>query len=98
MPTYSYRCKNCGHTYDAFQSIKAEPDTECPVCKGQVERLIGAGAGIVFKGSGFYVTDYKKTGQSTSTTTESTGSASSSASSSSVTKTDSSNGSSVADS
>ncbi|MCE9597080.1 MAG: zinc ribbon domain-containing protein [Spirochaetia bacterium] len=61
MPTYSYQCQSCGHEYDALQSIKSEPDTVCPKCQGRVERLIGAGAGIVFKGSGFYVTDYKKT-------------------------------------
>ncbi len=60
MPTYSYQCKDCGHTYDAFQSISADPDTECPQCGGTVQRLIGGGSGIVFKGSGFYVTDYKK--------------------------------------
>lgn len=60
MPTYSYQCKDCGHRYDAFQSMKADPDTVCPECNGTVERLIGAGAGIVFKGSGFYVTDYRK--------------------------------------
>lgn len=82
MPTYSYRCKDCGHTYDAYQSIKADPDTECPVCKGQVERLIGAGAGIVFKGSGFYVTDYKKSSQSNAKSTESAGSSDSKSSAS----------------
>ncbi|HBS04725.1 MAG TPA: FmdB family transcriptional regulator [Leptospiraceae bacterium] len=60
MPTYSYRCTKCGHEYDAFQSMKDDPHTECPECGGKVERLIGGGAGIVFKGSGFYVTDYKK--------------------------------------
>lgn len=60
MPTYAYRCKDCQHEYEAFQAIKAEPHKNCPVCKGAVVRLIGAGAGIVFKGSGFYVTDYSK--------------------------------------
>ncbi|MCB1171488.1 MAG: zinc ribbon domain-containing protein [Leptospiraceae bacterium] len=60
MPTYSYRCTECGHEYDAFQSMKDDPHTECPKCGGKVERLIGGGAGIVFKGSGFYVTDYRK--------------------------------------
>ncbi|MBL8018644.1 MAG: zinc ribbon domain-containing protein [Leptospirales bacterium] len=67
MPTYSYQCQDCGHEYDALQSIKAEPDTVCPKCKGRVERLIGAGAGIHFKGTGFYVTDYKKSSSSPST-------------------------------
>jgi putative FmdB family regulatory protein len=60
MPTYTYQCKDCNHRYDAFQSMSAPADTECPVCKGTVQRLIGGGAGIVFKGSGFYVTDYRK--------------------------------------
>ena len=60
MPTYSYRCTKCGHEYDAFQSMKDDPHTDCPECGGKIERLIGGGAGIVFKGSGFYVTDYKK--------------------------------------
>jgi len=60
MPTYTYQCKSCGHKYDKLQSITAEPDKSCPECNGEVERLIGGGVGIVFKGSGFYVTDYKK--------------------------------------
>ena len=59
MPTYDYRCKDCGHRFEAFQSMKDDPLTECPVCNGAVERLIGGGAGLVFKGSGFYITDYK---------------------------------------
>lgn len=67
MPTYSYECKDCGHTYDAFQAMKDDPHTVCPQCGGKVERLIGAGAGIVFKGSGFYVTDYKKSGSDSKT-------------------------------
>ncbi len=61
MPTYSYRCTKCGHKFDAFHSILAPPLKRCKQCaKDSLERLIGAGAGIVFKGSGFYVTDYKK--------------------------------------
>lgn len=60
MPTYTYLCKSCGHKYDKLQNITAEPDKICPECQGEVERLIGGGSGIVFKGSGFYVTDYKK--------------------------------------
>ncbi|MDH5656511.1 MAG: zinc ribbon domain-containing protein [Spirochaetia bacterium] len=71
MPTYSYQCADCGHVYDAFQSMKDEPHTECPECKGKVERLIGAGSGILFKGSGFYVTDYKSSSGSASTKTDS---------------------------
>ena len=60
MPTYSYQCDDCSHAYEAFQKMTEDPHTVCPECKGRVQRLIGAGAGIVFKGSGFYVTDYKK--------------------------------------
>lgn len=67
MPTYDYRCKDCGHQFEAFQSISAEPFTDCPVCSGRVERLIGGGAGLVFKGSGFYITDYKNKKDNTST-------------------------------
>jgi putative FmdB family regulatory protein len=60
MPTYDYECNKCGHKFEAFQSIKAEPLKTCPICKkNNVRRLIGAGAGIIFKGSGFYCTDYR---------------------------------------
>ena len=60
MPTYDYRCKKCSHTWEQFQSIKAEPIKKCPECKkNQAERVIGPGAGILFKGSGFYLTDYR---------------------------------------
>jgi putative FmdB family regulatory protein len=81
MPTYTYQCQSCGYRYDAFQSMKEEPHTECPVCKGRVERLIGAGAGIVFKGSGFYVTDYRKSAPSESSTAAAASSGASSSSS-----------------
>ncbi len=60
MPTYDYKCNSCGHQFEAFQSITAEPLSECPVCGGKVERLIGGGNGLIFKGSGFYITDYKR--------------------------------------
>jgi putative FmdB family regulatory protein len=60
MPTYDYRCKKCGHTWEQFQSIKAEAIKKCPECKkNQAERVIGPGAAILFKGSGFYLTDYR---------------------------------------
>ncbi len=59
MPTYEYICKSCGYEFEEFQSISAEPIKICPRCKGRVERKISAGAGLVFKGSGFYITDYK---------------------------------------
>ena len=60
MPTYEYACEACGHKFEEFQSIKAKPTTKCPVCKkNKVKRLISAGAGFIFKGSGFYITDYR---------------------------------------
>ncbi|MBN1466442.1 zinc ribbon domain-containing protein [candidate division KSB1 bacterium] len=68
MPTYDYRCGKCGHQFEVFQSITDNPLTECPSCGGSVERLISSGAGLVFKGSGFYVTDYKKSPESTKET------------------------------
>lgn len=62
MPTYEYKCSNCSYTFEIFQSIKAEPIKVCPKCNGEVKRLIGPGAGPIFKGSGFYQTDYKNSG------------------------------------
>ncbi len=61
MPTYDYRCNDCGKEFEHFQSMKEEPLQEC-LCgkKGKVTRLISSGGGIIFKGTGFYVTDYKK--------------------------------------
>jgi len=60
MPTYDYRCKKCDHRWEAFQSIKAEPIKKCPTCgKKSAERVIGPGAAVIFKGSGFYQTDYR---------------------------------------
>src|SRR5437763_12485726 len=60
MPTYEYACSACGHHFEEFQSIKAKPTTLCPECgKRKVRRLISAGAGLIFKGSGFYITDYR---------------------------------------
>ena len=58
MPTYDYECSN-GHRFEHLQSITADPLTECVICREPVRRLIGGGAGIIFKGSGFYVTDSK---------------------------------------
>lgn len=60
MPTYEYECEKCGGTFERFQPITAKPLKKCPVCGGKVKRKIGAGAGIIFKGSGFYETDYKR--------------------------------------
>ncbi len=59
MPTYEYECRECGHRFEEFQSITDEPIGTCPECGGEVRRLIGSGAGIIFKGSGFYQTDYR---------------------------------------
>lgn len=60
MPTYEYTCDNCRHRLERFQSIKAKPLRVCPKCgKSRLRRLIGAGAGVIFKGSGFYHTDYR---------------------------------------
>lgn len=60
MPTYEYTCGKCGHTFEQFQSITAKALRKCPACdKAALKRLIGSGAGIIFKGSGFYQTDYR---------------------------------------
>jgi len=60
MPTYDYKCDACEHTWEEFKSIKAEPTKKCPSCgKKKARRLIGAGAGLIFRGSGFYLTDYR---------------------------------------
>jgi putative FmdB family regulatory protein len=67
MPTYEYACEKCGKNFDAFQSMRDEPYKTCPkeLCrlpkwgKGKVKRLLGTGAGLIFKGSGFYITDYR---------------------------------------
>ena len=60
MPTYEYKCEKCGHCFELFQKITDSPIKICPVCKGKVKKLISGGAGLIFKGSGFYITDYKK--------------------------------------
>ena len=60
MPTYDYICDECGHEFEAYESIMVEPRTECPECKlPKLRRKIGPGAAILFKGSGFYQTDYR---------------------------------------
>lgn len=59
MPTYDYRCLACSHEFEAFQRMSDNPLTECPKCKGGLKRLVGGGAGFLFKGSGFYTTDYR---------------------------------------
>ena len=59
MPTYDYRCSDCGHEFEHLQTMTEDPLAHCPVCAGTLKRLIGGGAGLIFKGSGFYITDYK---------------------------------------
>jgi len=61
MPTYDYECQTCGHQFEAKQSMKDPHLTDCPVgaCAGPVKRKIGVGAGFIFKGTGFYITDYR---------------------------------------
>ena len=70
MPTYEYVCKKCHHRFEAFQSIASQALEVCPSCEGPLERIIFGGSGLIFKGSGFYITDYKNKsdGSSKSTT------------------------------
>lgn len=72
MPTYEYYCTSCGFEFEEFQSIASEPIQICPQCNGQVKRKISGGSGLIFKGSGFYITDYKNKKTSTNTTPPST--------------------------
>jgi putative FmdB family regulatory protein len=60
MPTYEYKCEACGHEFERFQPITSKPIRKCPKCgRSKVKRLLGTGAGLIFKGSGFYITDYR---------------------------------------
>ncbi|MCK5147413.1 zinc ribbon domain-containing protein [bacterium] len=68
MPHYDYQCQDCSNVFEVFHSMTAESVKACPKCDGKVKRLIGAGSGLIFKGSGFYITDYKN--KKTSTTTD----------------------------
>ncbi len=82
MPTYEYECQKCKKTFEAFQSMKDDAYTTCPKekCrmkswgKGKVKRLLGAGAGLIFKGSGFYITDYRSEGYKSAAKSDSAGS------------------------
>src|SRR5438093_13446476 len=77
MPTYEYKCDACGHDFEKFQSITASPIRKCPKCgKAKVRRLISTGAGLIFKGSGFYITDYRDKGYTDQAKAESGGGAS----------------------
>jgi putative FmdB family regulatory protein len=62
MPTYEYKCRDCGEKFDEVQKITEPPLNKCPFCGGGVDRLISGGMGIMFKGSGFYITDYRSEG------------------------------------
>lgn len=75
MPTYEYQCQKCKKTFEIFQSMKDAPLTDCPnkKCKGKVKRLIGTGAGLIFKGSGFYITDYRSEGYKQAAKKDTTG-------------------------
>ncbi len=61
MPTYDYVCQECGHELETFHSMQDEPLSVCPSCRGRLKRKVGGGSGIIFKGSGFYVNDSRKT-------------------------------------
>ncbi len=60
MPTYDYKCKECDHAFEYFQAMSDAPLELCPECTGNVRRLVSGGSGLIFKGSGFYLTDYAK--------------------------------------
>jgi len=77
MPTYGYECAACGHTFDVFQNMSDEPLKVCPQCGGRPRRLINGGTGVIFKGSGFYVTDRRAKPPSASPKPAATGAAAS---------------------
>ncbi len=96
MPTYDYVCDACKHEFEAFESIKSQPQTDCPECKApKLRRKIGPGAAILFKGSGFYQTDYRSDSYKSAAKAEKSSSESSSSSKSDAPKTDSSKSSSA---
>ena len=79
MPTYEYECEKCKHHCEVFQSMKDSRKKTCPQCKGKVRRLISGGAGLIFKGSGFYITDYRSEGYKSAAKKDSPGASSASA-------------------
>lgn len=79
MPTYEYQCLKCKHRFEEFHGISERPKLKCPKCKGRVERLISGGAGLLFKGSGFYITDYRSESYRQAAKSDSSSAASSSA-------------------
>ena len=82
MPTYEYECTKCAHLFEAYQSMVDAPLKKCPKCSGKVKRLIGTGAGILFKGKGFYQTDYRSTAYHSSAKADSASSSASASTSS----------------
>ena len=77
MPTYEYRCPQCGNEFEKFGKMSDPPVTECPDCQAEAQRKISGGAGLLFKGSGFYITDYRGEGYKKAAQSESGGSSSS---------------------
>jgi len=73
MPTYEYRCKTCSHDFEKFQKMSEAPGAECPACGAQSERRLSGGAGLLFKGSGFYITDYRSDSYKKAAGSDSTG-------------------------
>jgi putative FmdB family regulatory protein len=88
MPTYEYKCRNCGEKFDQIQSITDLPISKCPSCGGPVERIISGGSGMLFKGKGFYKTDYRSDSYKKAAQAEKSSESSSSASSSDSKKSD----------
>jgi putative FmdB family regulatory protein len=81
MPTYEYRCPQCGNEFEKFGKMSDPPVTECPECQAEAQRKISGGAGLLFKGSGFYITDYRGEGYKKAAEGDKGGSSSSSSSS-----------------
>lgn len=79
MPTYEYHCDTCGHTFEEFQAISEPPVDRCPECGAVPRRLISGGTGLIFKGSGFYITDYRDKKYNEAATKDSPGSTESTA-------------------
>jgi putative FmdB family regulatory protein len=73
MPTYEYKCEKCGCTFDEFHNMNDSEPRKCPQCGGKAEKKIGTGSGIIFKGSGFYATDYARGGEGRSGSCDSKG-------------------------
>ena len=94
MPTYEYRCPECGNEFEKFGRMSDPPVTECPKCSAEAQRKISGGAGLVFKGSGFYITDYRGEGYKKAAESDKGGSSSSSGSKSESKSSDSSSSSS----